>query len=100
LTLKNGAIWLAYPVAQENDGERAVRVALAIQRALAELNRKNDGTCKPVLAARNPGSPTIITSCPSPCRARSQRRISIAISSSRPTSGVRWPTGLSSVSYR
>ena len=37
----------------------------------------------------SPGSPTIITNCPSPCRARSQRRISIAISSSRPTSGVR-----------
>ena len=30
-----------YPVAQENDPERAVRAALAIQRALAELNRKN-----------------------------------------------------------
>ena len=30
------------------------------------------------------------TNCPSPCRARSQRRISMAISSSRPTSGVRW----------
>ena len=30
-----------YPVAQENDAERAVRAALAIQRALAELNRKN-----------------------------------------------------------
>ena len=27
-----------YPVAQENDAERAVRAALAIQRALAELN--------------------------------------------------------------
>ena len=41
-----------YPVAQENDAERAARAALAIQRALAELNRKNDGTGKPVLAAR------------------------------------------------
>src|SRR5262249_24303319 len=30
-----------YPVAQENDAERAVRAALAIQRSLAELNRKN-----------------------------------------------------------
>ena len=30
-----------YPVAQENDAERAVRAALSIQRALAELNRKN-----------------------------------------------------------
>jgi putative tryptophan/tyrosine transport system substrate-binding protein len=38
-------------------------------------------------------SPTISTSCPSLWRARSQRRISNAISSSRPTSGVRcrWP---------
>jgi class 3 adenylate cyclase len=36
-----------HPVAQENDAERAVRAALA-----AELNRKNEGTAKPVLAAR------------------------------------------------
>jgi len=41
-----------YPVAQENDAERAARAALAIQRALAELNRNNAGTGKPVLAAR------------------------------------------------
>ena len=41
-----------YPVAQENDAERAVRAALSIQRALAELNRKNEGTAKPALAAR------------------------------------------------
>jgi class 3 adenylate cyclase len=41
-----------YPVAQENDGERAVRAALAIQRSLVELNRKNEGTGKPALAAR------------------------------------------------
>jgi class 3 adenylate cyclase len=38
-----------YPVAQENDAERAVRAALAIQRSLAELNRKNEGTGKPTL---------------------------------------------------
>ena len=30
-----------YPVAQENDAERAARAALSIQRALAEVNRKN-----------------------------------------------------------
>ena len=36
-----------YPVAQENDSERAVRAALSIQRALAELNRKNDGSGTP-----------------------------------------------------
>jgi class 3 adenylate cyclase/predicted ATPase len=41
-----------YPVAQENDAERAVRAALSIQRALAELNRKNAGSRKPALAAR------------------------------------------------
>jgi hypothetical protein len=30
-----------YPVAQENDAERAARAALSIQRALVEVNRKN-----------------------------------------------------------
>jgi len=38
-----------YPVAQENDAERAVRAALAIQRALAELNRKNEAAASPSL---------------------------------------------------
>ncbi len=41
-----------YPVAQENDSERAARAALSIHRALAELNNKNVGTGKPALAAR------------------------------------------------
>ena len=41
-----------YPVAQENDAERAVRAALSIQRALPSLNRKNAGTGKPELTAR------------------------------------------------
>jgi class 3 adenylate cyclase/predicted ATPase len=41
-----------YPVAQENDAERAVRAALSIQRALTELNRKNEAAGKPALAAR------------------------------------------------
>jgi class 3 adenylate cyclase len=41
-----------YPLAHENDAERAARAALSIQRALAELNRKNSGSGKPVLAAR------------------------------------------------
>ena len=36
-----------YPAAQENDAERAARAALSIQRALAELNRKNASTGKP-----------------------------------------------------
>ena len=41
-----------YPVAQENDNERAARAALSIQRALADLNRKNAGAGKPALNAR------------------------------------------------
>ncbi len=41
-----------YPKAQENDAERAVRAALAIQRALAELNARNAGTRAPHFIAR------------------------------------------------
>jgi class 3 adenylate cyclase len=41
-----------YPLAHENDAERAARAALSIQRALAELNVKNTRTAKPELAAR------------------------------------------------
>jgi SAM domain (Sterile alpha motif)/Adenylate and Guanylate cyclase catalytic domain len=45
-----------YPVAQENDAERAVRAALAIQRSLTELNRKNQGTGKPALLRASPST--------------------------------------------
>jgi class 3 adenylate cyclase len=41
-----------YPVAQENDAERAARSALSIQRALAEVNHKNTAAGKPALNAR------------------------------------------------
>ena len=41
-----------YPQAQENDAERAVRAALAIQRAIAEINERNAQTSAPELAAR------------------------------------------------
>ena len=41
-----------YPQAQENDAERAVRAALAIQRALRELNAKNAAKGAPELSAR------------------------------------------------
>ena len=41
-----------YPRAQENDAERAVRAALAIQRALADLNVRNARSGAPELAAR------------------------------------------------
>ena len=41
-----------YPQAQENDAERAVRAALAIQRALADLNARNVRSGVPELSAR------------------------------------------------
>jgi class 3 adenylate cyclase/predicted ATPase len=41
-----------YPVAQENDTERAARAALSIQRSLEELNRRNAAGGKPTLSAR------------------------------------------------
>jgi class 3 adenylate cyclase/tetratricopeptide (TPR) repeat protein len=41
-----------HPIAQENDSERAVRAALAIQRALAELNQRNARSGRPELVAR------------------------------------------------
>src|SRR5262245_47765715 len=41
-----------YPLAHENDAERAARAALSIQRALADLNRRNAGAGKPELVAR------------------------------------------------
>ena len=40
-----------YPQAQENDAERAVRAALAIQRALAEINAKNADRSAPACVA-------------------------------------------------
>ena len=41
-----------YPQAQENDAERAVRAALAIQRALADLNNRKAAKGAPELSAR------------------------------------------------
>src|SRR5580692_4373539 len=41
-----------YPQAQENDAERAVRAALAIQRGLADINARNSAKGEPELSAR------------------------------------------------
>ena len=41
-----------YPTAQENDAERAVRAALAIQRSLSEINARNASEGAPELSAR------------------------------------------------
>jgi class 3 adenylate cyclase/tetratricopeptide (TPR) repeat protein len=45
-------VLFGYPVAQENDAERAARAALSIQRALAAVNRRGTETGKPALHAR------------------------------------------------
>src|SRR3984957_9444250 len=41
-----------YPQAEENDAERAVRAALAIQRAISDLNNRNAAKGAPELSAR------------------------------------------------
>jgi len=41
-----------YPIAQENDAERAAPAALAIQRALGEINARNAAKGAPELSAR------------------------------------------------
>jgi AAA ATPase domain/Adenylate and Guanylate cyclase catalytic domain len=51
--LGDGLIALfGYPQAQENDAERAVRAALAIQHALAGINSRNSAKNAPELSAR------------------------------------------------
>ena len=44
-------VLFGYPHAQENDAERAVRAALAIQRALADLSSRNAAKGVPELSA-------------------------------------------------
>ena len=44
--------YFGYPIAQENDAERAVRAALAIQRALMQHNADNAAMDAPKLSAR------------------------------------------------
>ena len=46
-----------YPVAQENDAERALRAALSIQRSLAELNRRTKARASPHWPHGSPSTP-------------------------------------------
>ena len=81
-----------YPVAHENDAERAARAALSIQRALAELNRKNAGTGKP-------SSPP--ASASKPARRCSMRRARFTATSPTSRRGCRrWPSRARSWSRR
>ena len=75
-----------YPHAQENDAERAVRAALAIQRALADLNARNARSGAPELSARiglECGS--VVVDPPAKCSAR--RRTSRRGCRPRPSRG-------------
>jgi hypothetical protein len=72
--------YFGYPVAQENDAG-AARAALSIQRAFAEINRKNAGSGKPALNAPKAGE----------CRSTSARALANrAIGGSRPRNGWLW----------
>jgi hypothetical protein len=63
-----------YPHAQENDAERAVRAALAIQRALAELNARNAARGAPRHAS---GSTRAPSSWKRPAKCSATRRMSL-----------------------
>ena len=65
-----------YPQAQENDAERAVRAALAIQRALADLNARNTSNGRARAFRRGSASiPALSWSTP-PARSSAKRRTS------------------------
>ena len=66
-----------YPQAQENDAERAVRAALAIQRALADLNARNARSgapraCPP--ASASIAGPVVVDADRRGVRRRAERR--------------------------
>ena len=93
-----------YPQAQENDAERAVRAALAIQRALADLNASNAADGAPELSARiglktGPSSSTPPARC-SATRRTSRRASKLLLSQgrswSREACSARWPDSSSS----
>ena len=64
-----------YPKAQENDAERAVRAALAIQRALGDLNAKNAAKTRAGADARASASRAAWSSLTRPGRCSAKRRM-------------------------
>jgi class 3 adenylate cyclase len=74
-----------YPHAQENDTERAVRAALAIQRALAELNARNANKGAPALTARIGLESGPVSWLRRPARYSGTRRISRRASKASPS---------------
>ena len=94
-----------YPQAQENDAERAVRAALAIQRALADLNARNAangraGACPPASASRPARSWSTRPARCSVTRRTSRRASKLLLSQgrswSREACSARWPGSSSS----
>ena len=88
-----------YPHAQENDAERAVRAALAIQRAISDLNNRNAAKTRRNCPPASASSAALSWSTP-PARCSAKRRTSPrgcrlqpnpARSSSPSTSSARWP---------
>ena len=76
-----------YPHAQENDAERAVRAALAIQRALADLNARNARSGAPSFPPASASRPDPSWSTlPAKCSAR--RRTSLRGCRRRPNRGT------------
>jgi class 3 adenylate cyclase len=64
-----------YPTAQENDAERALRAALAIQRALADLNARTRGPARPSSPRASASTPALSWST-RPARCSARRRTS------------------------
>ena len=93
-----------YPQAQENDAERAVRAALAIQRALADLNARNARLARPSFPRASGWRPDRSWSTPqakcSVTRPTSRRACKLLLSQgrswSREACSARWPDSSSS----
>ena len=76
-----------YPQAQENDAERAVRAALAIQRALAGLNARNARRSRGRCGRKARARPMALSSSTAPAKCSARRRTSRRGCRPRPNRG-------------